>query len=179
MRRKKLEVVKSTYEMLLTRLVSERRRFDRNAERASQKRWDSIGKPIDGLGELERMISKIAGMTGDADVKADRRAVAVMCADNGVVGEGVTQTGQEITALVAENIASHRSAVCLMAQTAGADVFAVDVGIACEISSERLSPVSYTHLKHADSGENLTAVHGLGALSLCHAEHRKPIEYLF
>ena len=135
-----MEVVKSTYEMLLTRLVSERRRFDRNAERASQKRWDSIGKPIDGLGELERMISKIAGMTGDTDVKAGRRAVTVMCADNGVVGEGVTQTGQEITALVAENIASNRSAVCLMAQTAGADVFAVDVGIACEISSERLSP---------------------------------------
>ncbi len=26
-----------------------------------------------------------------------------MCADNGVVAEGVTQTGQEVTAVVAEN----------------------------------------------------------------------------
>ncbi len=26
-----------------------------------------------------------------------------MCADNGVVEEGVTQTGQEVTAIVAEN----------------------------------------------------------------------------
>lgn len=29
-----------------------------------------------------------------------------MCADNGVVEEGVTQTGQEVTAIVAENFLS-------------------------------------------------------------------------
>lgn len=140
MRRKNLNTEKGTYETLLIRLIAERRQFDRQAERESQIRWDSIGKPIDGLGRLEKMISKIAGMTGTADVRNDRRAVAVMCADNGVVAEGVTQTGQEITALVAETIAEHRSAVCLMAQAAGADVFAVDIGIVCEIPSEKLSP---------------------------------------
>ena len=59
-----------------------------------------------------------------------------MCGDHGVVAEGVTQTGQEVTALVAEHIAGGTSTVCLMARAAGADVFAADLGIACEFSSE-------------------------------------------
>lgn len=132
---------KGVYEALLDRLISERRQFDRKAEQDSQKRWDSIGKPIDGLGLLEKMVSRIAGMTGNIDVRADRRAVAVMCADNGVVAEGVTQTGQEITALVAENIAEDRSSVCMMARAARADVFAVDLGIAHEVSREKMSSI--------------------------------------
>lgn len=54
-----------------------------------------------------------------------------MCGDNGVVKEGVTQTGQEVTAIVAGNMARGNSCVCLMARQAGADVIPVDVGMAC------------------------------------------------
>lgn len=121
-----------TYEEYLKRLISLCRSFDRDAERESRRRWDGIGKPIDGLGLLEVMAAKIAGMTGDPVIRLRKKAVAVMCGDHGVVAEGVTQTGQEITALVAENIAAGTSSVCLMARTAGADVFAADLGIACE-----------------------------------------------
>ncbi len=124
------------YEIFLAELISCSRVFDREAEAESRRRWDRIGKPIDGLGKLETMVSKIAGMTGTPDVKIRRKAVAVMCGDHGVVAEGVTQTGQEVTALVAEHIAGGTSAVCLMARAAGADVFAADLGIACEFSSE-------------------------------------------
>lgn len=38
-----------------------------------------------------------------------------MCADNGVVEEGVTQTGQEVTAIVAENMTTGDTSVCRMA----------------------------------------------------------------
>lgn len=93
------------YEIFLAELISCSRVFDREAEAESRRRWDRIGKPIDGLGKLETMVSKIAGMTGTPDVKIRRKAVAVMCGDHGVVAEGVTQTGQEVTALVAEHIA--------------------------------------------------------------------------
>ncbi len=37
-----------------------------------------------------------------------------MCADNGVVEEGVTQTGQEVTAIVAENFLKGATSVCAM-----------------------------------------------------------------
>ena len=125
-----------TYEEYLKLLISCCRSFDRKAEEACRHRWDSIGKPIDGLGLLEVMTARIAGMTGDPEVRLRKKAVAVMCGDHGVVAEGVTQTGQEITALVAENIAAGTSSVCLMAQVAGADVFAADIGIACEYGNK-------------------------------------------
>ncbi len=36
-------------------------------------------------------------------VNLGKKALVAMCADNGVVEEGVTQTGQEVTAIVADN----------------------------------------------------------------------------
>lgn len=56
-----------------------------------------------------------------ADVNIDRRAVIVMCADNGIVEESVTQTGQEVTAIVSCNMADGISSVCRMAAYANAD----------------------------------------------------------
>lgn len=108
---------------------------DRAAMREAQRRWDAIAKPLNGLGLLEEAVVKIAGITGSADVSLGKRAVLMMCADNGVVEEGVTQTGQEVTAIVAENAARGDSSVCRMAQIAAADVFAVDVGVKTPLSS--------------------------------------------
>lgn len=92
--------------------------------------WNSIAKPIGSLGELERDIERIAGITGTERVNISHRAILVMCADNGVVAQGVTQVGQEVTALVASNMVLNRSSVCQMAKVAHADVIPVDVGVA-------------------------------------------------
>ena len=51
------------------------------------------------------------------------------CADHGVVAEGVTQTDASVTKVVAENIAHGCSGVNYMAQMAGVDVYAVDIGM--------------------------------------------------
>ena len=60
---------------------------------------------------------QIAGITGSADVRLDKRALVAMCADNGVVEEGVTQTGQEVTAIVAENFLKGDTSACVMCRT--------------------------------------------------------------
>lgn len=108
---------------------------DREAMEEARRRWDAIAKPLNGLGLLEDAIVKIAGITGSADVSLGKRAVLMMCADNGVVEEGVTQTGQEVTAIVAENAAKGDSSVCRMAHVAHADVFPVDVGVKRPLSA--------------------------------------------
>lgn len=100
-----------------------------SAAAAAKAHWDAIAKPLNGLGLFEDAIIKIAALTGDPKVQINRRAVAVMCADNGVVAEGVTQTDASVTATMAGQIAAHRSSVCLMAASAGAEVFAVDMGM--------------------------------------------------
>lgn len=111
---------------------------DKDAASAAQTRWDAIAKPLKGLGLLEKAISRIAGIQGTAEVDISKRAVVAMCADNGVVAEGVTQTEQEVTAIVTENMALGRSSVCCMAKVAGADMVPVDVGVYRPVEGEKL-----------------------------------------
>lgn len=104
---------------------------DRSAIKQALGRWDRIAKPLNSLGVLEEDIVRIAGASGSAEISIKKKAIVVMCADNGVVEEGVTQTGKEVTAIVAGNMARGCSCVCLMAGQAGADVIPIDVGMDC------------------------------------------------
>ena len=111
---------------------------DQEAMRRAKARWDSIAKPLGSLGALEDAVIRIAGMTGSPDVDISKRAVVVMCADNGVVAEGVTQTGQEVTAIVAENMSTGDTSVCAMSRAAGAEVVPVDIGTVTPLKGARI-----------------------------------------
>ena len=91
-----------------------------DAMESARQQWDSIAKPLGSLGLLEKAVIQIAGITGTADVSLHNRCVVVMCADNGVVCEGVTQTGSEVTGIVARAIAGGTSNVNLLAARFGA-----------------------------------------------------------
>lgn len=94
---------------------------------------DAIAKPLGSLGLLETSLQRIAGLTGSPDIDLSRRAVVVMCADNGVVAQGVTQSGQEITAIVTKNFTTGDTSTSRMAAVAGAQMVPVDIGVACEL----------------------------------------------
>ena len=78
---------------------------------------------------------QIAGIKGTSDFELRKRGLIIMCADNGVVEEGVTQTGQEVTAIVADNFTRGETSVCIMAEEAKVDLFPVDVGMATDVPS--------------------------------------------
>ena len=126
------------FETTVSQLDASIRPLDQRAMAEAKRRWDSIAHPLGSLGLLERDIIQIAGITGSADVDLSRRAVVVMCADNGVVAEGVTQTGQEVTAIVTENMSKGDTSVCRMAKVAGAEVIPVDIGVAQPATGERI-----------------------------------------
>ena len=100
-----------------------------NAMEQAKKRWDAIAKPLHSLGRLEDLIVQIAGVQGTPDVRLDKRCALVFCGDHGVVREGVSQSGSEVTALVAKSIAEGTGNINLMAGAAQTDVFAVDMGM--------------------------------------------------
>ena len=125
---------------------------DAEASGRCRARWDGIAKPLDGLGELENCIVKIAGMRGTDDVCLDRKAVAVMCGDSAVVREGVAQTSSAVTASVAASVAAGTSTVNVMARRTGASVFAIDVGMASPVVPEGVVP-----LRVADGADNIAA----------------------
>ena len=106
--------------------------LDEKAMEISRKRWDSIAKPLHSLGKMEDLVVQIAGITGNPDMNLKKRALVAMCADNGVVEEGVTQTGQEVTAIVAENFLTGDTSACTMCRQCGTDVYPVDVGMAVD-----------------------------------------------
>lgn len=93
------------------------------------KNWDSIAKPIDGMGRFEAITAQIGAITGTDKIDIRKKAVIIMCADNGIVEEGVSQSGQEVTAAVAESMGKRRSSVGRMAEAVGADTIPVDIGI--------------------------------------------------
>lgn len=111
---------------------------DQQAMELARKRWDSIAKPLHSLGLLEDAIVTIAGAQGSPNVQLNKKCVAAFCADNGVVAQGVTQSGQDITAIVTQNFCTGETSVCAMARSAGADVIPVDLGVAQDISGEGL-----------------------------------------
>ena len=124
--------------MKLSEVLEQIRPADHGAIAAARAHWDTVAHPLNSLGLLEEAITRIAGASGSAQVDLSKRAVVAMCADNGVVAEGVTQSGQEVTAIVAENMARGTSSVCCMARVAKADVVPVDIGIATPVDGPRL-----------------------------------------
>ena len=103
---------------------------DEAARAAAHAHWAGLAKPLGGLGALETLLEDAAALTGSAALNVSRRAVLVLCSDNGVVAQGVSQTDQSVTHAVAENLAAQRTSVCQMARTAHCDVVPVDMGMA-------------------------------------------------
>ena len=126
------------FETIVSQLCTKIGPLDERAMAEAQRRWDSIAHPLNSLGMLERDIIRIAGITGDPNVDLSKKAVVAMCADNGVVAEGVTQTGQEVTAIVTENMSKGDTSVCCMARVAGAEVIPVDIGVARPVTGENI-----------------------------------------
>ena len=121
--------------MTLEEAIKNIKELDERAMKECQKRWDSIAKPLHSLGKLEDFLVKIAGMTGTSHIDLSKKALVEMCADNGVVEEGVTQTGQEITALVTENFSKIQSTASVMCHKLGADLIPIDIGVAVDTSA--------------------------------------------
>ena len=105
---------------------------DEAARAAAHAHWASLAKPLGGLGALETTLESAAALTGSAALDLSKRAVLVLCADNGVVAQGISQTDQSVTRTVAENLAARRTSVCQMAKTARCEVVPVDLGMAGE-----------------------------------------------
>ena len=68
--------------MTLEEAKKQIRPVDQEAVCAAQKRWDSIAKPLHSLGKMEKIVMQIAGITGSADVRLDKRALVARCADS-------------------------------------------------------------------------------------------------
>lgn len=91
--------------------------------------FDTIAKPIGGLGSFETLIAQIGAIQGTEHIDISQRAVIIMCADNGIVEEGISQSGQEVTLAVVKSMTEKKSSVGKMAERIGVDTIPVDIGM--------------------------------------------------
>ena len=91
--------------------------------------WDRAAKPLDGMGRFETLTARIGAVLGSEEMDISRKAVIIMCSDNGIVEEGISQSGQEVTAAVAREMGKGGSSVGKLAAAVGADVIPIDIGI--------------------------------------------------
>lgn len=116
---------------------------DKKAMEACQSYWDTIAKPLRSLGRLEEYVVQIAGIQRTHRVQLGKKALVIFCADNGVVAEGVTQSGQDVTAIVAENFLDTKSCAAIMCRDAGSDIFPVDIGMAIDTPRVEKRKIAY------------------------------------
>lgn len=129
--------------MTLEETIHRIRPVNQKAKEDAKEHWDGLGKPLGSLGRLEDVIIQIAGIQRTPQIHIENKALVIMCADNGVVEEGVTQCGQEVTASVAENFLDEKSCVAIMCKRAGAGIFPVDIGMAVDTPRVEKRKIAY------------------------------------
>ncbi len=100
-----------------------------DAYAACAARWDEVAKPLRSLGRLEELLKQIAAITGDPHIDIGKKCVLVFCGDNGVLAQGVAQSGSDVTTVIARSLMAGTASVCVMARACSAEVFPIDMGM--------------------------------------------------
>lgn len=104
----------------------------------AKKYNDNLIKPIGSLGKLEEIAIQLSGITGNIQNVIDKKAIIIMCADNGVYKEGVSTAPQEVTKTQALNFLKGITGVAVLAKQGKIDLKVVDIGINAEVDGTGL-----------------------------------------
>ena len=113
-------------------LLNEIHDVDHAAAEAAAQRQAGLAKPPGSLGTLESISIQLAGITGKVINSVEHKRVIVLCADNGVIEEGVSSSPRSVTAAQAVNMTRRKTGMSSLAKHFHNDVVVVDVGIADE-----------------------------------------------
>jgi len=124
--------------MKIFEILEQIKPLDIEAMKKARERLDSLAKPVGSLGKLEEIAERIAGITSNVYNHLNKKAIIVMCADNGVLEEGVSAAPKEFTALISRNILRGLGGISVLSRHAEADCFVIDIGVDGEIEHEKV-----------------------------------------
>jgi nicotinate-nucleotide--dimethylbenzimidazole phosphoribosyltransferase len=108
------------------------------AQNLVRNRQNVLIKPLGSLGRLEELSVQLAGITGDMNYRFDKKAVVIMCADNGVYEEGVSAAPQIITLMQALNFQKKITGIGVLSKLSNSEMVVVDIGINSDVVSENM-----------------------------------------
>lgn len=138
--------------MTLLEAINQIEPLNAAALKAAEERQAKLAKPPGSLGELEAISIRLAGITGKVQNDLLKRRMIVLCADNGIIEEGVSCTPRSVTAAQAVNMTKHLTGMSSMAAYFGNQIQVVDMGIAddydCkDILNHKIAPGTKNFLK--------------------------------
>jgi len=95
----------------------------------AKKHWDSIAKPLDSMGEFEKIFQKLSAIYESEIPDISNKCITVMCADNGIVKEGISQSDKDVTLAVTKSMALGTSSIAVLSKAAGSKMTVFDMGI--------------------------------------------------
>ena len=114
------------------KIIEAIRPLDEAAVAEATRRQAGLAKPPGSLGRLEDISIRLAGITGKVKNTVEKKRIVVLCADNGVIEEGVSSSPRSVTAAQAVNMTKRVTGMSSLAKHFGNEVAVVDVGIADE-----------------------------------------------
>lgn len=124
--------------MTLEQTIETLTRVERTPIDQAKEKFSQLAIPLDSLGTLQELVYTICGITGSLEPNITQRAVVVFCADHGVVAQGVSQVGSDVTTAVAKKLCTRETVMCRMAALAKATVIPVDIGMKTPVEHEAM-----------------------------------------
>ncbi len=103
---------------------------------AARARLDQLTKPQGSLGQIEDLIARLAGATGQVIPPTAHPAIILAAADHGVAAEGVSAFPQAVTVQMCLNYLAGGAAINALADAAGARLLVVDAGVAGDLPDD-------------------------------------------
>ena len=105
------------------------KKLNEKAMEEAAKRQEKLAKPPGSLGRLEEISIRLAGMRGSPISRIEKPCIIIMCADNGVIAEGVASAPLSVTMAQTINFTMKKTGVGALAKEFGTDLMVIDVGI--------------------------------------------------
>ncbi|HEY9101609.1 nicotinate-nucleotide--dimethylbenzimidazole phosphoribosyltransferase [Chitinimonas sp.] len=109
--------------------------LDHTAATAAAQRQRILTKPEGALGELERLVIRLAFLQGRERPHLAQPWISVFAADHGIAEAGVSAYPREVTAQMVANFSRGGAAICVLAKQINARFEVVDVGVASDTSA--------------------------------------------
>lgn len=102
---------------------------DAAAGREAKARFDAKTKPLGSLGELERLVTRIAAARGTADLCPLEAVIVVAAGDHGYAAEAVSAYPQAVTRQMLANFTAGGAAISVLTRQLGIRLAVVDAGV--------------------------------------------------
>ena len=135
-------------------------------ERTIRAWLDSLTKPPGSLGRLESLALQVGLIQRTAMPSLGRKAIAIFCADHGIVEEGVSPYPSEVTGQMVANFRAGGAAITVLCRHFGIEPVIVDMGVGHPTKNFAREPAMTraqaedaiaTGMQHADSADVIGA----------------------